>query len=52
MIGVVWDDHELHIAWPSQNGVIGAAEPRHLEGEGFLLEVGWIPKSDVVAQFA
>jgi hypothetical protein len=26
--------------------VVSAAEPHHLEGEGFLPKVGWIPKGD------
>jgi hypothetical protein len=30
-VGVVGDDHELRVAWPSQYRVVGSSEPDHLE---------------------
>jgi hypothetical protein len=45
-VGVVWDGHELCIAWPPQHGVVCATKPHHLKGEGFLPKVGGIPKGD------
>ena len=32
---IVGDDHELCVAWMSQDGVEGSGEPNHLKGEGF-----------------
>jgi len=45
-IGVVGDSHELHVAWTSQDGMVGSMEPDHLEGEGLRPIIGWIPKGD------
>jgi hypothetical protein len=45
-VGVVGDGHELGVARPSQHHVVGPSEPNHLEGEGFLLEVGGSPEAD------
>jgi hypothetical protein len=45
-VGVVRDGHELPVAWPPQHDVIGATEPHHLKGKGFLPKVGRIPKGD------
>ena len=32
-VGVVGDRHELGVAWPSQDGVVGPCKVHHLEGE-------------------
>ena len=45
-IGVVGDDHELHVAWTSQDGVVGSVEPDHLEGKSLHPIIGRIPKGD------
>jgi hypothetical protein len=45
-VGVVGDDHELGVAWPSQHRMVGSSEPDDLEGESFLSEVGGSPKAD------
>jgi hypothetical protein len=45
-VGVVGDGHELGVAWPSQHRVVGPSEPNHLEGEGFLSEVGGSSEAD------
>jgi hypothetical protein len=45
-VGVVGDGHELGVAWPSQHRVVGPSEPDHLEGKGFLSEVGGSPEAD------
>jgi len=43
-VRVVRDGHELRVTWPPQDGVVGALETHHLEGEGFLSEIGRIPE--------
>ena len=45
-IGVVGDGHELHVAWASQDGVVGSLESDHLEGKGIHPVIGRIPKGD------
>ena len=35
-VRVVGDRHELGVAWPPQDGVVGSLEPNHLEGEDLL----------------
>ena len=45
-IGVVGDGHELHVAWTSQDGVVGSVEPDHLEGKGLHPIIGRIPEGD------
>jgi hypothetical protein len=45
-VGVVWDGHELGVAWPSQHHMVGSSEPDHLEREGFLSEVRGSPEAD------
>ena len=45
-IGVVGDGHELHVAWTSQDGMVGSVEPDRLEGKGLCPIIGQIPKGD------
>ena len=45
-VGVVGDDHELHVTRSPQNGVVDQGEPDYLEGEGLCPIVGRIPKGD------
>jgi hypothetical protein len=45
-VRVVGDDQELGVARSSQHRVIGPSEPDHLEGEGFLSEVGGGSEAD------
>ena len=45
-IGVVGDGHELHVAWTSQDGVVGSMEPDYLEGKGLHPIIGRIPEDD------
>jgi len=43
-VGVVWDGHELGVAWSPQNHVVGPWEPEHVEGEDLPLEVVGVSK--------
>jgi hypothetical protein len=45
-VGVVGDGHELGVARPLKQHVVGSSEPDHLEREGFLSEVGGSPEAD------
>jgi hypothetical protein len=45
-VGVVGDDHELRVAWPSQYHVVGSSEPDHLERQGLPSEVGGCFEAD------
>ena len=45
-VGVVEDRHELGVAWPPQDGVVGPWEVHHLEGEDLRAEVGSVAKHD------
>jgi hypothetical protein len=45
-VGVVWDDHELGVAWSPQHCVVGSSKLDHLERESFLSEVGGSPEAD------
>jgi hypothetical protein len=40
---VVGDGHQLRVARPPQDGVVGSVKSDHLEGEGLRPIVGWIP---------
>jgi len=42
-VGVVRDGHELGVAWPSQNRVVGPRELDHIEGEYLPPEVVGVP---------
>ena len=44
--GIVGDGHELHVAWTSQDGMVGSVEPDRLEGKGLRPVIGRIPKGD------
>ena len=45
-VGVVGDRHELDVAWPSQDGMVGPWEVHHLKGEDLRAEVGLVTKCD------
>jgi hypothetical protein len=45
-VGVIWDDHELGVAWPSQNNMIGTSEPYHLKSEDLPPKVRWGPETN------
>jgi hypothetical protein len=45
-VRVVGDGHELGVARSSQHHVVGPSEPNHLEGDGFLSEVGGSSEAD------
>ena len=45
-VGVVGDRHELGVAWPPQDGMVGPWEVHHLEGKDLLVEVGSVAKRD------
>ena len=47
-VGVVGDRHELGVAWPPQDGMVGPWEVHHLEGEDFRAEVGSAAERDGV----
>jgi hypothetical protein len=34
-VSVVWDGHELSVAWAPQDGMVRATEPHYLKGERF-----------------
>jgi hypothetical protein len=50
-VGVVGDDHELGVARSPQHRMVGSLEPDHLEREGFLSEVGGVPKQTGKSSF-
>ena len=43
---IAGDDHELRVAWSSQDGVEGFGEPNDLKGEGLSPVIELIPKGD------
>ena len=45
-VGVVEDRHELGVAWPPQDGVVGPWEVHHLKGEDLRAKVGSVAKRD------
>jgi hypothetical protein len=45
-VRVVWDDHELSVAWSSEQSVVRTLEHYHLKCEGFLSEITGGPKTD------
>ena len=45
-VGVVWDGHELGIAWPAQYHMICIREVCYLEGEYLCAEISMTPKRD------
>ena len=45
-ICIVGDDHELRVAWSSQDGVESSGEPNHLEGESLSPVIKLIPKGN------
>ena len=45
-VGVVGDHHELGLAWPPQDGVVGPQKVHHLEDQDLRAKVGSIAKCD------
>ena len=45
-VGVVGDHHELGVAWPPYDGMLGPWKVHHLKDEDLRVEVGSVAKRD------